>query len=70
VNESAMNAKELVMEYFETCDRKDFKSARNYVSDNVSYMSPIGSFDRAVLQIFWTRGPTKNGYQEGIRRWQ
>jgi len=46
-NESAKSAKELVMEYLETCDRKDFKSARSYVSDKVSYVSPIGSFDRA-----------------------
>lgn len=47
MSESPMNAKELVIKYFETCDRKDFKSARNYVSDNVSYTSPIGSFDKA-----------------------
>jgi ketosteroid isomerase-like protein len=46
-NETAKSAKKIVIEYFETCDRKDFKSARTYVSDNVSYMSPIGSFDRA-----------------------
>jgi hypothetical protein len=35
------------MEYLETCERKDFKSARSYVSDNVSYVGPTGSFDRA-----------------------
>jgi hypothetical protein len=46
-NGSEINAKEFVMEYLATCDRKDFKSARSYVSDNVSYISSIGSFDRA-----------------------
>jgi len=42
-----MNAKEFVIEYLQTCDRKDFKSARSFVSDDVSYVSPIGSFDKA-----------------------
>ncbi|HET7148132.1 MAG TPA: nuclear transport factor 2 family protein [Candidatus Nitrosopolaris sp.] len=43
----AMNAKELVLEYLATLDRKDFKSARSYVSDNISYVGSIGSFDGA-----------------------
>ena len=42
-----MNAKGFVIEYLQTCDRKDFKSARSFVSDDVSYVSPIGSFDKA-----------------------
>jgi ketosteroid isomerase-like protein len=49
VNEPAINAKEIVMEYLEAVQRKDFKSARNYVSDNMSYMGPVGfgSFNKA-----------------------
>ena len=47
VNESAINAKELVMEYIAAVNRKDFKSARSYVSDNVSYMGPINEFHKA-----------------------
>src|ERR671918_2593298 len=46
-NESAKSAKEIVMEYLQAVDRRDFKSARNYVSDNISYVSPLNSFDRA-----------------------
>ena len=47
-NESTIGktAKEIVMEYLQACERRDFKSARTYVSDNVSYMSPVGSIDR------------------------
>jgi ketosteroid isomerase-like protein len=49
VNESVINAKELVMEYLAAVNRKDFKSARSYVSDNVSYVghTGMGSFDKA-----------------------
>lgn len=49
VNESVINAKELIMEYLAAVNRKDFKSARSYVSDNVSYVGPtgMGSFDKA-----------------------
>jgi hypothetical protein len=47
-NESAKSAKEIVMEYFEAItERQDFKSARSYLKDNVSYVSPLNSFDRA-----------------------
>jgi hypothetical protein len=44
-----INPKQIVMEYLETVQRKDFKSARNYVGDNMSYMGPagLGSFNRA-----------------------
>jgi hypothetical protein len=49
VNESAIKAKGLVMEYVEAYERKDFKSARSYISDNISYVRPtgMGSFDKA-----------------------
>ncbi len=46
-NESAKSAKEIVMEYLEALiERRDFKSARSYLKDNVSYVSPLNSFDR------------------------
>ncbi len=47
-NESSVkSAKDIVMEYMQAAERRDFQSARGYVSDNVSYMSPLNSFDRA-----------------------
>ena len=42
-----INPKEIVMEFLDALNRKDFKSARNYVSDNVSYMAPLNSFNGA-----------------------
>ena len=44
---SAKSAKEIVMEYFQAAERRDFQSARGYLSDNISYVSPLNSFDRA-----------------------
>ena len=35
------------MEFLDALERKDFESARNYVSNNVSYIGPLNSFDRA-----------------------
>jgi hypothetical protein len=47
-NESAKSAKEIVMAYLQALiERRDFKSARSYLKDNVSYVSPLNSFDRA-----------------------
>lgn len=47
-NESAKSPKEIVMEYLETLiERRDFKTARSYLKDNVSYWSPLNSFDGA-----------------------
>lgn len=51
VNESAIDAKELVMEYLDAANRKDWKSARSYVSDNVSYVGPLNSFDKAEQYV-------------------
>ena len=45
-NESAKSAKEIVMEYLQAAERRDFKSARSYLKDNLSYVSPLNSFDR------------------------
>jgi hypothetical protein len=47
-NESAKSAKEVVMEYLQALiERRDFKSARSYLKDNVTYVSPLNSFDGA-----------------------
>jgi hypothetical protein len=46
-NESAKSPKEIVMEYLQaSIERRDFKTARSYLKDNVSYVSPLNSFDR------------------------
>jgi hypothetical protein len=50
-NESAKSAKEIVMEYFEAAARQDFESARSYLKDNVSYVSPVNSFDNAEAYL-------------------
>jgi hypothetical protein len=45
---SAISAKEIVMEYLRAItERRDFKSARSYLKDNISYVGPLNSFDRA-----------------------
>jgi SnoaL-like domain len=44
---SAKSAKEIVMEYLQAAERRDFQSARGYLKDNISYLSPLNSFDRA-----------------------
>ena len=45
---SAKSAKEIVMEYLQALvERRDFQSARSYISDNILYVSPLNSFDRA-----------------------
>jgi hypothetical protein len=38
--ESAKSAKEIVMEFIEALERKDFKTVRSYISDNISVMAP------------------------------
>jgi len=44
---SAKSAKDIAMEYLQAAERLDFQWARGYLSDNISYMSPLNSFDRA-----------------------
>ncbi|MGB7881136.1 MAG: hypothetical protein WBL44_00300 [Nitrososphaeraceae archaeon] len=34
------------MEYLQATESRDFQSARGYLSDNISYVSPLNSFDR------------------------
>lgn len=43
---STKSAKDIVIEYFQATDRQDWQSARGYLSDNFSYLSPVNSFDR------------------------
>ena len=42
-----VNAKDIVMEYFQYTDHQDWQLARSFLSDNFSYLSPVNSFDRA-----------------------
>jgi hypothetical protein len=47
VNEHDIKSKEIVLEFLEALNRKEFKSARSYVSDKVTYMAPLNSFNGA-----------------------
>ena len=47
IESSAKSAKEIVMEFIAATERQDFQTARGYLKDNVSYVSPLNSFDRA-----------------------
>ena len=47
IESSARSAKEIVMEFVQATERQDFQTARGYLKDNVSYVSPLNSFDRA-----------------------
>jgi hypothetical protein len=47
-NESSVkSAKEIVMEFIQATERQHFQAARGYLSDNMTYVSPVNSFDRA-----------------------
>jgi hypothetical protein len=37
---SEKSAREIVMEFIEALERKDFKSVRSYISDNISVIAP------------------------------
>ena len=41
------STKEIVMEFIKATERRDYQSARGYLKDNVSYVSPVNLFDRA-----------------------
>ncbi len=45
------SAKEIVMEFIQALERKDFKTVRNYISDNISVVAPgpveLTSFNKA-----------------------
>jgi hypothetical protein len=46
-NESVKSAKEIVTEFLQAAERRDFTSAKSYLKDNLSYVSPLNSFDGA-----------------------
>ena len=45
--ESKTNAKKVVMSFVEALNNEDFKTARSYVSDNMSFLGPLASLDSA-----------------------
>jgi hypothetical protein len=51
-NAFAKNAEEIVMGFIEALERKDFKTVRGYISDNISVLAPgpveVTSFNQAV----------------------
>lgn len=47
IESSAKSAKEIVMEYVQAPEPRDLQSARGYLKDNISYVSPPNSFDGA-----------------------
>jgi hypothetical protein len=46
IQSSVKSAKNIVMEYLQAAERRDFQTARGYLSDNISYVGPLNSFDR------------------------
>jgi ketosteroid isomerase-like protein len=48
---SAKSAKEIVMEFIQAVERKDWKAVRSYISDNLSDVSPLNSFDGAEAYL-------------------
>ena len=47
IESSAKSAKDVVMEWMQAVERRDYQSLRGIVSDNISYVGPLNSFDRA-----------------------
>jgi hypothetical protein len=47
IESSAKSAKEIVTEFIQATERQDFQSARDYLRDDMTYVSPVNSFDRA-----------------------
>jgi hypothetical protein len=47
IESSAKSAKEIVTEFIKATERQDFQLARGYLKDNMTYVSPVNSFDRA-----------------------
>ena len=62
IESSAKSAKEIVMEFIEATERQDFQSARGNLKDNVSYVSPLNSFDRAEPYLKYNLHPYETGY--------
>jgi hypothetical protein len=47
IESSAKSARDIVMEFIQATERQDFQSARGYLRDDMTYLSPVNSFDRA-----------------------
>jgi hypothetical protein len=47
IESSVKSARDIVTEFIQATERQDYQSARGYLSDNMSYVSPVNSFDRA-----------------------
>jgi len=47
IESSVKSTKEIVMEYVQATEHRDFQSVRGLLSDNISYVTPFNSFDRA-----------------------
>ena len=62
IESSVKSAKDIVMEYFQAAFRTDFQSARGYLSDNISYVSPLNSFDRAESYLKYLEHLNRTGF--------
>ena len=53
---SAKSAKEIVMEFIKALERKDFKTVRSYISDNISVLAPgpaeLTSFNKDAFMTY------------------
>ena len=47
IESSGKSTKDVVMEWMQAVERRDYQSLRGIVSDNISYVGPLNSFDRA-----------------------
>jgi hypothetical protein len=47
IESSAKSARDIVMEFIQATERQDYQSARGYLRDDMTYVSPANSFDRA-----------------------
>ncbi len=60
-NQSAKSsARKTVMEFIQALERKDFKTVRSYISDNISVVSPgpveLTSFNKAAFMSYLEHG--------------
>ena len=62
-NESAKSAKEIVISFLDSLNKRDLKSARNCVSDDFSFILPQASFDSAEA-YFKAAEQAQQTYQE------
>ena len=59
---SAKSAKEIVMEFIQALEQKDFKTVRSCISDNISVVAPgpveLTSFNKAEPFVTYPRTPS------------